>query len=199
MFIVGLTGGIGSGKTAVSDFFEKLGIVVVDADLCSRVVVEKGKPALLKIEQKFGSNILLEDGNLNRTLLRQKIFSNPEDKSWLESLLHPLIFEELMRQLEQASSPYVILSSPLLVESGQNTICNRILLVDVPESVQIQRTLLRDNESRQQVESIMKSQASRQERLDKADDVIENTGTLEQLEKTVNSLHAKYLEIARQH
>lgn len=196
MLVIGLTGGIGSGKTAVSNIFERLGICIVDADLCSRVVVEKGKPALGKIEEHFGPDILEADGSLDRTRLRKKIFTDPEEKKWLEALLHPLIFEELMNQLENASSAYVILSSPLLVESGQNVICNRILVVDVPESVQMERTLQRDNETRDQVETIMRSQASRQQRLDKANDVIENTGSLEELESKVRKLHQQYLSLA---
>ncbi|MCB1615784.1 MAG: dephospho-CoA kinase [Pseudomonadales bacterium] len=199
MFIVGLTGGIGSGKTAVSDIFEQCGITVVDADLCSRIVVEKGRPALQKIAEHFGESILDDKGNLDRALLRKKIFSNPEEKKWLENLLHPLIFEELVSQINASTSPYTLLVSPLLIESGQNTICNRLLVIDVPESVQIERTLRRDNETREQIDSIMRSQASRQQRLEKADDIIENTGSLDMLKSAVLALHEKYKQLANTH
>lgn len=191
--IIGLTGGIGSGKTAVSTLFEKLGIVVVDADLCSRIVVEKGKPALLAIEDHFGADILNSDATLNRAELRKRVFAAPQERVWLEQLLHPLIHQELMDQLHKSTSPYTILVSPLLVESGQNTLCQKIIVVDVPESLQIDRTTQRDNNSRELVESIIATQASRQERLARADIVIENTGSLQDLEKKVFALHQTLL------
>lgn len=192
-FVIGLSGGIGSGKTAVSDIFKKLGIEIVDADLCSRIVVEKGKPALEKIATHFGQGILLEDGSLNRALLREKIFSNREEKKWLEQLLHPLILEELLTQLANTKSAYVILVSPLLVESGQNKLCHKILIVDATESAQLERTMQRDNNSQEQVEAIMSSQASRQQRLTTADYVIENNSTLKELETKVQALHQIFL------
>ena len=175
MFIVGLTGGIGSGKTAVSDHLQSLGIDIVDADIASRTVVEPGQPALAKIAEHFGDDILLADQSLDRAALRQKIFSNPDDKQWLEALLHPLIAEEISYQLAKAQSPYAIFVSPLLLEAGQDAICDRILVVDVPEELQIARTTTRDNNDEAQVKRIIASQASRQQRLEKADDIIENT------------------------
>ncbi|HEY9034982.1 MAG TPA: dephospho-CoA kinase, partial [Pseudomonadales bacterium] len=159
MYIVGLTGGIGSGKTAVSDRFQQKGITIVDADLCSRVVVEKGRPALDAIRQHFGDSILTASGELDRAALRQRIFADPDEKAWLEQLLHPLIAEETFRQLESAQSPYVMLVSPLLIESGQDALCDRVLVVDVPESVQLSRTMQRDDNDEQQVRRIMQSQA----------------------------------------
>ena len=198
MFILGLTGGIGSGKTAVSDRFEKLGIDVIDADLCSRVVVEKGRPALAKIAEHFGNDILLSNGELDRAALRTRIFANPDDKLWLESLLHPLIGEEVFNQICAATSPYAILASPLLTESGQDKICDRVLVVDVPEALQIERTCKRDDNEAEQVKRIMASQASRDQRLEKAHDVIENTLGLDHLDGEVARLHATYLQLAKE-
>ena len=191
--IVGLTGGIGSGKTAVSTLFEKLGINVVDADLCSRIVVEKGKPALQAIQDHFGSDILNNDATLNRAVLRERVFADAKERVWLEQLLHPLIHKELEDQLKKSTSPYTIFVSPLLIESGQNSLCQKLVVVDVPEPLQIQRTTERDNNSREQVESIIAAQTSREKRLSMADEVIENTGSLVDLEKKVFALHEKFL------
>lgn len=198
MFVVGLTGGIGSGKSAASDRFEQLDITIVDADIVSRVVVEIGTPALAQISEHFGSDILLADGNLDRAALRTRIFNTPEDKTWLEALLHPLIGEELFRQLEAASSPYVLFVSPLLVESKQDVICDQLLVIDVPEEVQVERTIHRDNNDEAQVRRIIASQASRQERLQKATQVIENTAAVEELTAQVDRLHQQYLDLAKQ-
>lgn len=198
-YIVGLTGGIGSGKTAVSDHFSNLGVEIVDADVISREVVAPGTEALDSITHHFGNGILLANGTLNRAALRQRVFSNPDEKRWLEQLLHPLIGEATMAALAQAKSPYVVLVSPLLFESGMQAICNRTLLVDAPESVQLERTMQRDNNSAAQVQAIMASQSSRKDRLAKADDVIENSGTLQTLHAQVEQLHAQYLQQASAH
>lgn len=195
VFIVGLTGGIGSGKTAVSDRFAELGIRVVDADVCARVVVEPGRPALAQIVDHFGPEVLQADGSLDRARLRQIVFANEAERKWLESLLHPLIFEEMWSQLQAATSPYAILVSPLLVEAGQNAICQRILVVDVPEDVQLARTMARDANSAEQVKAIMASQASRDARLAKADDVITNDSSLENLWQQVDEMHQRYLAL----
>ncbi|ROR94769.1 dephospho-CoA kinase [Sinobacterium caligoides] len=193
MYIVGLAGGIGSGKTAVSDRFQQLGIEVIDADVAARTVVEPGQPALAKICAQFGDDILLADGQLDRAQLRQRIFSDPEAKSWLEGLLHPLIGEEIFRQLGAARSHYCLFVSPLLFESGQNSLCDRVLLVDVPREIQLSRTMARDNNSRGQVEAILAQQASRETRLEQADDVILNDRDLDHLEGEVARLHRYYL------
>lgn len=195
--IVGLTGGIGSGKTAVSDRFAALGITIVDADACARLVVEKGKPALASIAAHFGEDVLDTEGNLDRARLRQIVFANESERKWLESLLHPLIFEEMCLQLQQPASPYAIFASPLLVESGQTVLCQRILVVDVPEELQLQRTMSRDKNTAEQVKSIIASQADRTTRLAKADDVITNTGSTDDLTEQVRSLHEKYLALAK--
>ena len=187
--IIGLTGGIGSGKTAVSDTFEQLGIEVVDADLASRVVVEKGRPCLEEIAKHFGNDILTENGELDRAKIREIIFKSEEEKNWLESLLHPAIARQIQEELESSISPYTILVSPLLLETSQQDFCHKVLVVDVPVEIQVERTLSRDGVSEEQVKSIIKSQISREKRLDLADLVITNDGSLEELQITVRDLH----------
>lgn len=198
MFIIGLTGGIGSGKTAVSDRFLKLGITVVDADVCSRVVVQAGSPALALIIKHFGSHLLTPSGELDRATLRTIIFADANEKKWLESLLHPLIAEETLKQLNDAKSAYVILVSPLLFEAQQHLICDRVLLIDAPIETQIARTTLRDNNDSEQVQRIINSQADRNTRLKLANDIIENTQGLEHLDEEVNKLHQRYLVLAEE-
>lgn len=199
MYVIGLTGGIGSGKTAVSDRFAALGITIVDTDVVAREVVEPGTKALNEIARHFGEDILDADGSLDRAALRKIVFEQPEEKQWLESLLHPVIAEETIRQLEEAASPYAMLVSPLLVEMGQNALCQRTLVVDAPEELQISRTMTRDNNSRELVENIMASQAQREDRLRHADDVLINDGGLEKLDREVAQLHQSYLELAGEH
>jgi dephospho-CoA kinase len=196
MFVVGITGGIGSGKTAVTNLFAELGITIVDADIASRIIVEPGKPALAEIAERFGADMLQADGTLNRAAMRKRVFANPDDKRALERITHPRIGDEIRRQLREARSPYVILVSPLLIEGDQHQLCQRILVVDVPESVQLQRTMQRDSNDAEQVKRIIASQASREQRLARADDVIENTGTLDDLRTQVAALHQRYLALA---
>jgi dephospho-CoA kinase len=196
MFVVGVTGGIGSGKSAVTQCFSELGITIVDADIASRIVVEPGRPALAAIADHFGADILLPDGTLNRPAMRREIFSDPDKKRWLEALLHPLINEEVHRQLGAATSPYVIFVSPLLVEGAHGSLCDRVLVVDVPEALQLARTMARDGNDAEQVKRIIASQATREQRLARADDVIENSGTLDQLHSAVQTLHQRYLQLA---
>lgn len=194
--IIGLTGGIGSGKTAVSDRFAAKGITVVDADLASRAVVEPGRPALKAIEAHFGSEVITAAGTLDRALLRQKVFADESERKWLEQLTHPLIRDEIISGLESATSPYALLVSPLLVESGQNQLTQRILVVDVPEEVQLARTMTRDDNPEGQVKAIMAAQANRETRLGYADDVVENNGSLEELDRQIEQLHQRYLALA---
>jgi dephospho-CoA kinase len=198
MFVLGVTGGIGSGKTAVTDAFAALGIDVIDADIAARVVVEPGTPALAEIARHFGAQILLATGALDRAALRTVIFSNPTEKQWLEQLLHPLIGAEIRRRIDVASSPYVVFVSPLLIETNQHKFCDRILVVDVPEDVQLQRTITRDRNDPEQVKRIIAAQASRTQRLARADDVLENTGSLTQLQQRVAELHRQYLQLAQE-
>jgi dephospho-CoA kinase len=194
--IIGLTGGIGSGKTVASDYFASLGVTVVDADIAARIVVERGQPALEEINLHFDGKILTDSGDLNRAKLREKIFSDPAEKKWLEQLLHPLIRKEIQTQLLGSTSPYTILVSPLLIETDQYLLADRVLLIDAPESEQVQRTTQRDNNSAEQVEAIMANQASRDVRKNKADDIIINDSTLESLYKKIDQQHTTYLKIS---
>ena len=196
--IIGLTGGIGSGKSAAAARFEQAhGIHVVDADIKSRVVVEPGRPALQKIVDRFGDAVLQEDGSLNRAALRERVFQVPDERRWLEQLLHPLIREEIVTDLASARSPYALLVSPLLVEAGQYQMTRRVLVVDVPEALQIARTTARDNVPEEQVRAILKAQAQREERLRHAHDVIANDRDLAALHAQVDALHQQYLALAR--
>ena len=196
MFVVGLTGGIGSGKTVASDRFEELGVKVVDADIASRVVVEIGKPALSSIEGQFGSDVISDDGSLNRAKLREIIFKDDEAKSWLESLLHPLIGQHISDEIASATSRYVILVSPLLFETTQFQMCNRTLLIDVPKDIQILRTAKRDKVPESQVEKIIASQMDRDQKIGKADDVIVNDGEIGDLISKIDKIHQRYIELA---
>jgi len=197
MFVVGLTGGIGSGKSTVARFFAELGILTVDADDVAREVVEPGEPALKQIQAHFGDDVIAPDGTLDRAALRTRIFQDEQERHWLESLLHPLIGERIASTLEQASSPYAMLVSPLLLETSQHKLCQRILVVDVPESVQIERTMARDSNPEDQVKRIIAAQMDRQQRLAGAHDVIDNTRTLSEISADVEQLHQKYLTLAR--
>lgn len=197
MLVVGVTGGIGSGKTAATDRFQALGITVVDADLASRVVVEPGRPALKAIEEHFGKEVIADDGTLNRRALRDIVFANPEERKWLERLTHPLIAQEIVSQIQASQSPYTILASPLLLESGQSRMAQRVLVIDVPEDVQITRTATRDNTDAKSVKAIIAAQMKRADRLANADDVIVNDRSLEALHQAVDALHQRYLEMAK--
>ena len=193
MFVVGITGGIGSGKSAVTDHLETLGITVVDADKVARVVVEPGTSGLAAIAEHFGADILLADGGLDRAALRKIVFDNPDERKVLEGITHPRIRDEITRQLSEASSPYVVLSSPLLLESGQNTLADYVVVVDVPEEVQLRRTMARDNNSEALVKQIMAAQLDRQTRLSRGDKSITNDASLTELYERVETLHEDLL------
>jgi len=199
-WILGLTGGIGSGKSAAASHFGSLGVHLVDADQAARWVVEPGRPALTHIVDRFGEQILQDDGALDRAALRARIFQAPEERQWLEQLLHPLIREEIRNVLDEARSPYAILVSPLLVESAaQRQMARRVLVVDVPEQVQIERTVQRDSVAEEQVRAILQAQASREERLRHAHDVLVdvlvNDRDLAWLQREVERLHEFYLTL----
>ncbi|MEB0038868.1 dephospho-CoA kinase [Pseudomonas sp. MH10] len=194
-WILGLTGGIGSGKSAAAQHFIDLGVHLVDADHAARWVVEPGRPALAQIAEHFGAGVLQPDGQLDRTALRGLIFQNPEQRRWLETLLHPLIGQEIMSYLARAESPYAILVSPLLVESGQYKLTQRVLVIDAPERLQIQRTMLRDSTSEEQVKAILNVQANRELRLSHADDVLVNDRDPAWLKSEVGRLHHFYLTL----
>ncbi|MEM7468980.1 MAG: dephospho-CoA kinase [Pseudomonadota bacterium] len=194
-FVIGVTGGIGSGKSAVCREFEKRNIDVVDADIASRQVVEPGSDGLREIVEYFGQRVIAESGELNRTKLRDIIFADDNKREYLESILHPKIRQLIERQLSESSSVYTLLCVPLLIERGSSYPVGRILVVDCPEETQISRVMQRDDLTRSQVLAIMSNQASREERLSKADDVIINDGPLEELENQVTGLHEKYLAL----
>ncbi len=198
MLVIGVTGGIGSGKTAVTDEFARLGITIVDADVAARTVVANGKPALQKIASRFGQHILLENGDLDRAALRTIVFKDPVQRKWLEQLTHPLIRQEIIQGLQDAQSPYVILVSPLLIESGQNKLVNKTLVVDVPVELQIERTITRDNNSSVQVQAIIDAQQPRAERLKHADHVLVNDQNLGYLHQQMTRLHQEFLKMSQQ-
>ncbi|MSP53190.1 MAG: dephospho-CoA kinase [Gammaproteobacteria bacterium] len=194
--VIGLTGGIGSGKTVVSDLFAKIGVTIIDTDLISREIVKPQQPAWQQIVEHFSETILLPDKTLNRRLLRDKIFADSNERAWLESLLHPMIRCEMQRQIQQALSPYVIAVIPLLTETAPNPLINRVLVVDAPEELQVARTMARDQADREAINAIIAHQTPRPIRLTYADDVIENNGDLAQLQSAVENLHQKYLQIS---
>ena len=208
MKIVGLTGGIGSGKSTVARLFGELGVHWVDADDVAREVVEPGTPALERISEHFGKTILTSEGALDRAQLRGIVFEKQEERVWLEGLLHPIIRGELVRQLNPPLSPspspargeggeyelpYVLLVSPLLLETDQHELVDRIIVIDVPEDVQLERTMARDTNSREQVERIIAAQMSREDRLARADEVIDNDRPLDDVTRQVRELHERLL------
>lgn len=196
MFVVGLTGGIGSGKSTVTRYFSSLGINIIDADVIARDVVSVGSQALTEIANHFGPDVLLADGNLDRNKVRDIIFSDPQAKKWLESLLHPKIRKKILDEIELSHSIYTIVSAPLLIETGLDQIVDRVLVVDIPETIQIERTALRDKISNKQVETIILSQVNRETRLQRADDIIDNSGSIEETKAQVEKLHNIYLTFA---
>ena len=195
MNTVGLTGGIGSGKSTVARLFGKLGVHWVDADDVAREVVEPGTPALARIAEHFGEKILTSEGTLDRAQLRGIVFQEPEERDWLESLLHPIIREELIHQLNPQNSqlPYVLLVSPLLLETDQHELVDRIIVIDVPKDDQLERTMARDTNSREQVERIIAAQMPREDKLARADEVIDNDRPLEDVTRQVRELHERLL------
>ncbi|MEM8562749.1 MAG: dephospho-CoA kinase [Pseudomonadota bacterium] len=191
--IVGVTGGIGSGKSAVTDRFAERGIVVVDADVVARQVVEPGSSALIAIAEHFGENVITEQGTLDRAALRKRVFSSESERIWLEQLTHPLIGSSIAEQLKGASSAYSILSSPLLLETSQRGMVDTVVVVDVPEALQVERAARRDTNSEEQIRRIMAAQMPRQQRLEAADVIIDNSGSLDTLDTAVEDLHQRFL------
>lgn len=197
-FILGITGGIGSGKSAATQWFESQGIVVVDADIVAREVVELGQPALKEIQLSFGDWVLLEDGNLNRRALREHIFQFPEARETLEKITHPAIRQSIIQQLQQAESPYVILVSPLLFETNQHELVHHSLLIDAKEQTQLQRASQRDGQNEEQIRKIIAVQMPRTQKQLLANDIVMNDGLLEHLHQQLKPLHLKYLQSAEQ-
>ena len=201
-YIVGLTGGIGSGKSTVANLFAELGVPVVDADIVARQVVEKGSPLLTQITAHFGTQVLTETGELNRAVLRNLIFHNETEKNWLNALLHPAIREEMLAQLERQTAPYVLFVVPLLIENKLNTLCDRVLVIDVKPETQLARASQRDKNNIQLIQQIMNAQVSRDTRLKYADDIINNDDELVEkgnvLRQNVLKLHRTYLRLAKE-
>lgn len=195
-YTVALTGGIGSGKTTIANAFAARGVDIVDADVIARQVVEPGQPALAAIRARFGENILHRDGTLNRAALRQRIFSSPTDKSWLNALLHPLIHAETRRQLALTQSAWCLWVVPLLVENNLQHLANRVLVVDIDRDTQLTRTIARDGISREQAEHILAAQATREQRLAVADDIIYNGGSIDDVAARVALLDQRYRQLA---
>lgn len=197
-YIVGLTGGIGSGKSTVAEAFKRLGIRVIDADQASRAVVEPESKALSAIVNHFADQQLLVDGQLNRAALREIIFKNPEQKVWLEELLHPLIGQWIAEQIKQPStSPYIILESPLLFETDQHKSVNITLLIDLPPELQKLRASQRDAVSAEQIEAIINTQMSRESKVSLADVIFDNSLTLESIDQRVLDLHCQFENLAQ--
>ncbi|APD87119.1 dephospho-CoA kinase [Alteromonas sp. Mex14] len=195
-FVVGLTGGIGSGKSAATAYFENLGIDIVDADEVARDVVAPGSKGLKEIVNRFGDSILLEDGNLNRAALREKVFSDINEKNWLNNLLHPLIRSRMQHLISESTSPYCILSVPLLIENKLTEMCNYVVVVDCPETMQLERALKRDGSTEETIRNIMASQATRNERIEAADKVLDNSTTLSALSAQIADLHNTLLALS---
>ncbi len=195
-FILGLTGGIGSGKSAASQWFEQHGIVVVDADVVAREIVEVGQPALLQIQQAFGDWVLQKDGTLNRRALREHIFQSNDARRILESITHPAIRQSIIQQLQDAQSPYVILVSPLLFETNQHELTDHTLLIDASIELQIQRAAQRDGQNIEQIHRIIAAQMPREQKQQLADDIVLNDGHLEHLYAHLQPLHEQYLQRA---
>ncbi|MEW8036791.1 MAG: dephospho-CoA kinase [Candidatus Thiodiazotropha sp.] len=196
MLVIALTGGIGCGKSAVSAHLESLGVPVIDADLLAHQLVNPGSPALLEIQATFGDELVNDKGELNRAALRKIVFDNPQQRKRLESILHPRIRTAMEEWITRQTAPYALLIIPLLFETGQMSLADRILVVDCDESLQIERVATRDRIDRDQIKQIMASQVDRQTRLEGADDIIENNSSLEALIAATERLHNRYLKMA---
>lgn len=196
MLIVGLTGGIASGKTTVARLFAQHGVPIIDADEISREVVVPSSPCLAAIKAQFGPAMLTQSGELDRVAMRQLIFSDPNARSQLEAILHPVIREKMRERIGHLNAPYAILVIPLLVETGQHALANRVLVVDIPEALQRSRLRMRDNIDDKQIDAILHSQVPRHQRLAHADDIIDNQGDVGALDQSVETLHRRYLTMA---
>jgi len=193
---IGLTGGIASGKSTVARMFAEQGVPVIDTDIVARQVVEPGQPGLDAVIDRFGTDLLTRDGHLDRRRLRNLVFDDADQRHALEVIMHPLIRARTIELADQAGGPYQVLVVPLLVETGFSDLIDRVLVIDCPENLQRTRLLARDDETPERVNQILAAQAGRQERLAVADDVVDNTGSLEQTRARVAELHAQYLGLA---
>ncbi len=195
MLVIGLSGGIASGKTTISDIFSALGVAVIDTDIISRTLLEPGYPGFQKIVKKLGSSILLDSGHIDRRKLRLQVFNDNSLKTWLESMLHPLIFQTTRQQIQQYDGPlYILLVVPLLFETNFERLVDRVLVVDCVQEVQLKRLLARDNIDILLAKKMIDQQLSNQERISRADDVIDNNGNIE-LDSQISKLHEHYLSM----
>lgn len=197
MLVIGLTGGIGSGKSTVAELFAKLGVTIIDTDQLAKELTQVGSPVLKAIVDKFGNDILFVNGDLNRKALRAHIFDHPADRIWLEKQLHPAIRQMIQDSVKRVQSAYCIVVIPLLFETEPNPLINRVLLVDTTEELQIKRTKVRDQHSQHEVDAIMKAQTTRAKRIEAADDLIKNDGRIEDLTPQVEKLHRFYLSLSQ--
>jgi len=196
MLKIGLTGGVASGKSAVADMFQALGAPLIDTDVLAREVVEPGEPGLTAIRDAFGPDVLTEDGRLDRRKLRSIVFSDDGKRRRLEAILHPLIRERLLAKLDGLDAPYVVIAVPLLVETDFVELVDRVLVVDAPVDVQLDRLMARDGSTRAEAQAIIDAQVDRATRLARADDVIDNSGDLAATRAQVETLHRRYLQLA---
>jgi dephospho-CoA kinase len=192
---IGLTGGIGSGKTTACEIFTELGVSVIDADIIAHELVKPGMPALEKIIRLFGKEVISDDGTLDRKILRDKIFANNDDRKKLEDILHPAVYREISAQVESINSKYCIISIPLLLETDTSKSVDRILVIDVPREQQLERALNRDKTNKNDINAIIDSQISRNDRLSAADDIVDNNGDINDLRKKIYELHEFYSNI----
>lgn len=197
MFIVGITGGIGCGKTAVTNLLATKGVTIVDADIVAREVVEPGESALDAIVDHFGHDIINESGELDRAALRVKVFSDTEERKWLETLLHPIIRNRIIEQLNHSEGNYAVLSSPLLLETDQKSLTDHIVVIDLPEKLQVSRTMQRDSNSAEQIKAIIAAQMPREQKLQEADTIICNDADLDSLRDKVEKLHLDLTELSQ--
>ncbi len=199
-FVIGLTGGIGSGKTTTADFFKELGVPVIDADLIAKALVAKGSEALSKIIEHFGSDLLLDNGELNRSALREIIFENNDERLWLQSLLHPAIQSTIQQEIRKVTAPYCIVVIPLLAENfnAYQHLLNHIIVVQASEFLQVARVSERDKTPQETIKKMLHTQASPAERLKIAQSILHNTGSLEELCETVKTLHLGFLQKSQQ-
>ena len=197
MLVVGLTGGIGSGKSSATEIFEKHGAPVIDADVIAHQLTLPGTEALLEISKQLGDQFITSQGELNRKKMAQFIFDHPDKKAVLENILHPRVRVRITNELQKLDSPpYVILAVPLLLETNFSELVDRILVITAPENIRIQRVTSRDGRNADEVKTIMEHQVDQKTRLEKADDILDNSGTLDELESLIKQLHNQYLQIS---
>lgn len=192
---IGLTGGIGSGKTTACEIFTELGVPVIDADIIAHELVKPGMPALEEIIRIFGEEVISNDGTLDRKIIRDKVFANNLDRKKLENILHPAVYKEISAQVENINSRYCIISIPLLLETGASKTVDRILVIDVPREQQLERASNRDKTDKNDINAIIDSQISRKDRLSAADDIVDNNGDINDLRKKIYELHEFYSNI----